>query len=350
MWCKYCGSEVADSPPFCPVCGFTLTTARRGKPPSARGARVEEEGGSLGVLWYVALSLLALALLSATLGLGMLGIREGLESRRSQDRELAWQHYQRGHAHLEEGNYLLALAEFEEAVRLAPDHDEARQQLALVQALVEDRPMPTSVALAEALDVLYEEARSLCADARREEAIIKLEQLRRLDLNYRRKEVEQMLFDAYCEEAKALTEAGELERAVAQTESALELRPDDSSASELHLSLSLYLAGLTQWGADWDRAVETFRQLYALNPAFLDARQRLHDAYIGLGDVYYAQEAWCVAEGRYGSALQIMITPAAQAKQDQSRRLCVEAISSATPSSVPTAVPTPTVTAIPSPP
>jgi tetratricopeptide (TPR) repeat protein len=351
--CTYCDSTVPDDSPFCPVCGFRLKVGSSLELASVKKAETGHRRGSPGLLWYVVLSLLSSALLSATVGLAVLGMRDGLEERGRRNRDIGLEYYRRGLVHVEEGNYLLALAEFEKAVQLAPEYTEAREQLAFVQALVEDQAMPTSVALSEAVITLYGEARVLYADEQWEEVIIKLEQLRRLDASYHRQEVEEMLFDAYCRQATSLMEAGDLEEALARLESASEIRPDDQTITEQRLWLSLYLTGLTRWGVDWESAVETFQELYELNPYFLDVEQRLHDACLNLGDVYYEEGAWCVAEHQYGVALQIMITEAAIAKRDEARELCVEAVSVPTPSLVSSVVPTQaitsTATAAPSP-
>jgi len=337
--CTYCDSTVPGDSVFCPVCGFRLKVQTSLEPLAVRQARADEKGDSPGLLWYVVLSLLASALLLGTIGLGLLGMRDGLEDRRSRDREIGREYYRRGLVHFEEGNYLLALAEFEKAVELAPDDAEAQERLTSVQALVEDQAMPTSVALGEAVIMLYGEARALHADGQWEEVILKLQQIRRLDSGYQRQEVEQMLFDAFYQQAMSLMEAGELEEALAHLDSALEIRSESESVSEQRLWLSLYLAGLTQWGVDWERAVETFQELYGLNPNFLDVEQKLHDAYLNLGDVYFEEGAWCVAEHQYGAALRIIVTQAANTKRDEARDICVEAVSAATPSVIPTAVP-----------
>ncbi len=340
MLCTYCDSTVPDDALFCPVCGFRMKVEPSLEPATMRDYRPDEKRGSPGLLWYVALSLLASALLLAIIGLGLLGMREGLEDRRRRDREIGLEYYHRGLIHLQEGNYLLALAEFEKAVQLAPDYAEAQEQLASLQALIEDQAMPTSVALGEAVITLHGEARALYADGQWEEVIRKLEQLRRLDSSYQRAEVEEMLFGAYYQKAMSLMESGELEEALAHLDAALRIRPDDRGTLEQRQLLSLYLTGLTQWGVDWERVVETFQELYALTPDFLETEQKLHDAYMNLGDLYYEEEAWCVAEHQYGAALQIMITQTAMNKRDEARQLCVEAISVATPSLIPSVVPT----------
>lgn len=353
MLCKYCDSTVPDDSLFCPVCGFRLKVEASLEPMAMKGARTREKGGSPGLLWCVALSLLASALISATIGLGLLGMRDGLEDRQRRDREIGLEYYRRGLIHLQEGNYLLALAEFEQAVQLAPDYADAQEQFASVQALIEGQAMPTSVALGEAVIRLCGEAHALYADEQWEEVILKLEQLRRLDSSYRRQEVEEMLLNAHYQQAMSLMEVAELEEALAHLDGGLEIRPDDPTISEQRLWLSLYLAGLTQWGVDWERAVETFQELYELKPDFLNVVQKLHDAYLKLGDLHCEEGAWCVAEHQYAAALQIMATQPATTKRDEARQLCVEAVSAATPSVIPTAMPTqpttPTGTVAPSP-
>jgi len=162
-----------------------------------------------------------------------------------------------------------------------------------------------------------------------------------------------MLLNAHYQQAMSLMEVAELEEALAHLDGGLEIRPDDPTISEQRLWLSRYLTGLTQWGVDWERAVETFQELYELKPDFLNVVQKLHDAYLKLGDLHYEEGAWCVAEHQYAAALQIMVTQTATTKRDEARQLCVEAVSAATPSVIPTAMPTqpttPTGTVAPSP-
>ncbi len=343
MLCKHCDSTVPEDSLFCPVCGFRLKVEASLQPVSVGRARTAERGGSPGILWFVVLSLLTSALLSAIIGLGLVGMRQGLEERQRRNRETGLEFYRRGLEHLEESNYHLALAEFEEALRLAPDCAEAHEQLAVVRALIDQQAMPTSVAREEAVVMLHEQARALYADGQWEQVILKLQQLRRLDSGYQRQSVETMLFDAFYQQAVSLMEAGELEEALAHLDSALEIRSDGENVSELRLCLSLYLVGLTQWGVDWERAVETFEELYGLKPDFIDVRQRLHDAYMSLGGLYSEEGAWCLAEHQYGKASQIMASQAAASKRDEAREACVEAVSAATPSVVPTAVLTPSL-------
>lgn len=349
MRCSYCNSTVPDDSVFCPICGFklgaTMPTERAAAGPSEAGAG----GQSPGALWYVALALLASALTLATIGLGLLGVQDGMEERRRIREESGQDYYNRGLAYLREGNYFLALAHFEAAVRLAPGHSEAREQFEALQALVGSEAVPSSATPGGTLGTLYGEASALYAEERWEEVIAKLEELRRLDSTYGGQEVADMLFNAYHQQGLRLIEAVELEEASEHLERALEIRPDDPRAAEHHYCLSLYLAGLSQWGVDWEAAVDSFRGLRVLNPGFLDVGQRLHDAYLNLGDVYYEEGAWCVAETQYGEALAVMVSDAGAAKRDEAHELCAEVIARMTPSAVPDAEPTQTISPVASP-
>ncbi|NIN68469.1 MAG: tetratricopeptide repeat protein [Anaerolineae bacterium] len=272
-----------------------------------------------------------------------------MEDRRRLREQSGQEYFHRGMAYLRDGNYLLALAHFEAAVRLAPDHAEAREQLEALQALVGSEAAPTSATQGSSAMALFGEASALYAEGRWEEVIAKLEELRRVDSTYGGQEVADMLFNAYHQQGLKLIDAVELEEASEHLERALELRPDDPHAAEHHYCLSLYLAGLSQWGVDWEAAVDSFRALRVLNPGFLDVEQRVHDAHLNLGDVYYEEGAWCVAETQYGEALAVMVSENAAAKRDEAHELCAEAIARMTPSAGPDAEPTQTISPVATP-
>lgn len=344
MRCRYCDSTVPDDSLLCPICGFSLGAETSLERDVVGATKIDARGDSPGPLWYVALLLLASTLFLTTIGLGLLAVQHGLEDGRYRAAQLGQEYYRRGLTHLQEANYLLALAEFEEAVRLDPSNSEAQEQLAALQALVGVQGAPTLAAPAGSANSLYAEAAALYAAERWGEVITRLEDLRRLDSSYRTQEVGDMLFNAYHREALRLIDAGELEEALARLDSAMEIRPDDLDAAEQRFRLSLYMMGLSQWGVDWETAVETFQELHGFNPSFLDVEQRLHDAHLNLGDVYFEEGAWCVAETQYGEALKVVSSQDAATKRDRAHELCVEAIAAMTPSAALSAVPTESVT------
>jgi tetratricopeptide (TPR) repeat protein len=337
--CPYCDKPVPRDAVLCPVCGYAVRSIDPPERVSARAVPSTPSADSPGGLWYVALGLLASALLAVIVALGLVAAEAGLEVRRQRAAEVGQQYYERGLAHLEEGNYLLALAEFEEAVRLAPDNQEALEQYDLLRAMVGDEETSPEGVSGDVLLSLYGEASKLYAEGQWAEAIVNLEHLRQADPTYRATEVEEMLFRAYRERSLNLLELGELEEALSLLDKALELVPGDPDVAELHQWLSLYMAGLSQWGVDWEKTAATFGQLYELNPDFLDVRQRLHDALVSLGDLYYAEGAWCMAESQYGFALEARQSEETATKRNEARELCVQAIAEATPSSVASAIP-----------
>lgn len=329
MQCGYCHKAVPDGALVCPFCGFELVWVEQ--PPEPLRAKVAAQGNPPGVLWYSALALLASAILAATAALGLLGAEQGLEIRRQRSSQVGAEYYQRGLIHLEQGNYLLALAEFQEAVRLAPDDAEAQAQLVLLQALLGVEPTGPRGAPSEVLMSLYGEASALYAQGAWPEAIARLEELRTLDPSYRAEQVGAMLFEAYQAQGTALLETGKLEESLSMLNKALELEQDDPEVAQLQAWLSLYMEGLSHWDVDWNGVVDSLRELYGLNPTFLDVQQRLHDALLRVGDSYYEEGAWCVAESRYEEALRVMPSEAAQAKRGQAHDNCLAAIARATP-------------------
>jgi tetratricopeptide (TPR) repeat protein len=336
--CPYCDKRVPEDSVLCPVCGFAVRSL---DPPERVPTTVRRKAatGSPGMLWYLALSLLASALLAVAAALGIRAAEEGLDVRRQRAAQVGQEYYERGLAHLEEGNYLLALAEFEEAVRLAPDNLDAREQFELLKAVVGEEDVSSSGASTQALLSLYGEASALYAEGQWGEVIVNLEQVQRIDPTYRAQEVQGMLFEAYREQSLDLLELGELEEALSLLERTLGLRPGDPDVAELHDWLSLYMTGLSRWGVDWEKSVETFQQLHERNPDFLDVKQRLHDALVNLGDLYYEEGAWCVAESQYTEALGVEQSQQTRVKRANARELCVRAIAETSPTAEASAAP-----------
>jgi tetratricopeptide (TPR) repeat protein len=350
--CGYCRRGVPDEALICPFCGFELAWAPEPpEPPTA--VQADAKGDSPGLLWYMGLALLASALFSAIVALGLLGAEQGLNVRRERSGLLGEEYYQRGLVHLEQGNYLLAMAEFEEAVRLAPDHRDAQEQLGSLQTFLGVESVGSSGASSQALLSLFGEASALHGHGDWAEAIRRLEELRSIDPDYRGTQVGEMLLDSYHKQGEALLEAGELEQSLSVLNKALELDPDDPDVAELQRWLSLYMDGLAHWEVDWEGAVDSLRQLFELNPSFMDVQARLHDALLKLGDSYDEEGAWCVAESRYEEALRVVPSDAARDRRDRARELCLRAIEEATPSTPASAgttqVITPALTAASSP-
>jgi TolB protein len=345
MLCNNCGAEIEDGAPFCPECGEETVIMREplahenavpfAAPHVAPQEVIIEQRGLPGWAWLLFSVSLALCLLLGFFTAGLVGVYNGLQERADLNRQTAVEHYNRGLAHLEVGERELAIAEFEQALRLYPGYPEAQQKLREARAQIQTEPTPTSETVHNAASTLYDQAKSLYDQAKWEEAAGKLAQLRSLDPLYNPQEVETMLFSCYYSLGMELVDEDRMEEALRNFDKALEVRPSDPDALKQRKQASLYLAGLSYWKADWDKAVEVFAELYQMQPNYKDVKQRLYEAHLNYGDYLAEQGAWCSANREYAGAMNIDPNQTITSKQAEAERICQ------TTTAVP-AVPTPT--------
>jgi Tol biopolymer transport system component len=343
MLCDRCGAKIEEDFALCPYCGHKIG---------------EDEGRALkrdrvaifptreqlfpNWVWLLGFGLFIGCILMSVLGVGIAGIYGGLKERAVLTRQEAEEHYNRGLAHLEEGDYNLAEAEFKEALRQAPDYWEAADKLREVRAQVAAIATPTSETRNEAVDLIYQQAQELYSQQNWIETALKLEQLRDLDPYYERENVLEMLFSSYYNMAVDLVDKDRLEEALRSFDEALEVKPGDPEALVQRELTSLYLTGLDYWEADWVRAVESFLAIYQIDPAYKDVEQRLYDAYLNHGDLYASEDAWCLAEERYEQATALDSNEDVIAKRDDAAYRCqIAAVS--TPVIAATVTPTATI-------
>jgi len=202
------------------------------------------------------------------------------------------------------------------AKALPEDPDELRAFTQLLLAEVKS----------QATESLLQEARALCSRGEWGRAAEKLLLLRRLDPDFKRKEVENLLFSAYYNQGMQRVEAGHLEEAMGFFDKALEVRPNDSNALQQKEMASLYLAGMGAWGVDWAQAIESFEALYRLDEGYMDVASRLYQAYRAYGDIYASEGAWCLAQAQYGRAAEVNPTEAIMARWRGAAQRCAEAV------------------------
>ncbi len=335
MLCDSCGVELEEEFTFCPHCGHRI----------GEGDDHALERGRVAIfptreqlfphwVWLLGFGLFIGCILMSVLGVGIAGVYGGLKERAVLARQEAEEHYNSGLAHLEEGDYNLAEAEFREALRLAPDYWEAADELQKVRAQVAAMATPTSETRNEATDLIYQQAQELYSQQNWIETALKLEQLRDLDPYYERENVTEMLFSSYYNMALELVDKDRLKEALRSFDKALEVEPGASEALVQKELTSLYLTGLGYWEADWVRAVESFLAIYQVDPEYKDVKQRLYDAYLNHGDLYASEEAWCLAEERYELAAALDSNEDVIAKRDDAAYRCQIAV-----------IPTPTIAA-----
>ncbi|MGA9351674.1 MAG: hypothetical protein WBW48_23110 [Anaerolineae bacterium] len=287
--------------------------------------------------WLKGLALFVILLLVALVSIGALGVYHGLQERRRLTQETAEEHYAAGLAHLENGEYELAVAELELTLRLVPDYQDAQEKLSEAKVKLEAQETPTVEMHKQVAADLFSQAQTFYEEGKWEDVVLVLERLQALDAGYEPEAVADLLFATYYDQSVELINAGRLEEALRYLDKALELKPAHEDVLRQRKLAALYLTAISYWGADWDKAITNFHELYSIEPGYMDVKQRLYDAYVNKGDLYAAQYEWCSAEEQYTLALEIQPDEAGEEKRVQANRLCLAGTS--TPAIASTVVP-----------
>ena len=334
VFCDHCGSKVEAETPFCPYCGFRLRESELpSRPQPRRGNWLKRMLARL-----IGTGFVLLFLLLGAAGVTLVAVYHGWQDRDLHTQQEAEEHYQKGLAHLHAGECELAIAEFEFTIRLAPDHLEAYDKLYKAEAQCQTLPTPTSESQKTHQEILYEEAVARFAQGQWDQALDTLEKLRQLDESYEQEAVQDMTFRALSTRAIQLVNEDSLEEALRYFDRALEMRPDDDSLGAQRRMAALYQTGQSYWEADWQRAIDTYLDLYALNAEYKDTKQRLHDAYVSYGDSLAEDGQWCLAREHYAEAIAIIPQQSTEQKRVNAHTHCVTA--TPTPLPTPTAKPT----------
>ncbi|OQY25863.1 MAG: hypothetical protein B6I34_01350 [Anaerolineaceae bacterium 4572_32.1] len=266
-------------------------------------------------------------------GVAFVAVYHGLQDRDLNTKQEAEEHYQKGLEHLLAGECELAIAEFEFTIRLLPDYADAYDKLYKAEAQCQILPTPTSEAQKSAKAILYDQAVAEFTQGRWDEAILKLEGLRQLDAAYRSDVVQDMMFQALSNRAAQLVNENSLEAALHYFDRALEMRPDDTDLQAQRRMAALYQTGQSYWEADWQRAIDAFVDLYALDPEYKDTEQRLHDAYVSYGDSLAKEGQWCLAREQFAEATDIIPQQSTEQKRVNAYTHCVTATPTPRPTS-----------------
>jgi len=298
-------------------------------------------------LWVSGIILFALLLLAGIAGLGLLGVYHGLQERDRLASQAAMTHYNRGMLLMDEGVLELALAEFQEAARLAPDYEPARQKAEEVRAQLAAQPVPTSEQGLQVANALFNSARAFYLQGNWEQALAQLRELRGLDPNFHPDEVANMAFTAAYAWGLQLVEENRFQEAIAQFDLALEVRPDDPNVLGQRRLASLYLTALQSAGQPWPQVIANWEALYRLAPNYKDVVSRLSQAYMGQGEQQADQGLWCQAEASFSRAVDLFPEPALVARRDEVRQRCEQGTSApGTATGEPTVPPGPSPTPV----
>ncbi|MEP7199255.1 MAG: carboxypeptidase regulatory-like domain-containing protein [Chloroflexota bacterium] len=327
------------------------------RPQSVRAKRRDPFATYAGAIIFMGVWFLALLI-----GFGAAGVYQGAQDRSRIALETSAQHKQLAKEYIKQGNTELAIEELKYARQFNPKDREISELLASLQPLAPPSGVaPTAVPLAQVTaqptllpspaatkalqDALLNAA---LADARKaydakeyEAAAAALEGVHRTDPNYKKSDVDEMLYTSYVKLARQYLGEERWEEAIQKFDKALAVRKNDDVTLERYLAAT-YVRGLSSWDADWKRTVESFAEIVKINPEYLDSRARLYQGFIAYGDFLMEHGRACAASEQYAGAQAMGATPQLESKQAQAKAAC-----GAPPSSGTTTTPVPNVTRAP---
>lgn len=234
--------------------------------------------------------------------------------------------FQRGLDELNRGNPVLAQAYLEEAYRMQPGNAGVRNLILTAQFAQTPTPTPVTPTPTPVITDKGELLRRMqAAQAGGDwDTVISLgDQLRALDSAYQQDTVNDLRYEALVARGLARIAGDEIEAGLYDLDIAAAIRPLDSATERTRQIASLYQDAITYVGADWARAIQLLKQVYALSPGFRDVASRLFEAYLGAGNAYAAIQEWCPAEEQYAGALSVRNSPAIEAKRADAQQRCL---------------------------
>jgi tetratricopeptide (TPR) repeat protein len=293
-------------------------------------------------LWTLLTALVVVMVVVYLLVLGTKAIYDGLRDRTITNQQIAQEHYVLGLNDLEAGEYELAVAEFELALRYNANLPEAQASLSKAEEKARAQITPTSAARLDAAASLYQQAVTAYEGGKLQEAVTALDELRSLDGGYQRQNVLTMLTTAHYQLGLNAVREDQLDAAAEHFQAVLALKPDDAdSQTQLNL-VNLYKAALSNWEKDWSATIQALKGLYALAPGYRDVRVRLHDAHVYLAQAYAKGGNWCAASEEYAASVSVLPLEETVDERDDAALWCQATAQAPTPT--PTPRPRPTAT------
>lgn len=282
-------------------------------------------------LWTLIAALVVVLLVVYVLVLGSKGIYDGLRDRALENQQFAQKHYELGLAQLEDGEYELAIAEFELTLRHDSSLVDARDRLREAKEMVQAQGTPTSETRQDAAKLLYIQATTLYEDGNLNQSVAVLDELRGLDADHQRENVETMLSRAHYQLGLNAVVENRLDDAISHFETVLDIKPGDKDAQDQLNLADLYAAALNYWERDWSATIQALKGLYALAPDYKDVETRLRDAYVFRGDDLAEDGSWCQAGDDYASAVEILPLEMTVDLRDDARIRCQATAEAPTP-------------------
>jgi len=256
-------------------------------------------------LWTLLAALAVLLLIGYVVALGVLGFYDGLRDRALVGQQQAQEHYATAVENLEAGEYELAVAGFEQALRLNSDLQEARIQLEAAKELAQAAATPTSETRLDAVTLLYRQGVAHYENGNLASAVAVLEELKGLDTEFQQENVNVMLSTSHYQLGLRAVDDGRLDGAEEHFQAVLVLEPGHADAQEQLDLIHLYTAAMNYWDRDWAATIQSLKGLYALAPDYKDVQGRLVEAYQNQAQAYADEGDWCQAAGSFAAAAEI---------------------------------------------
>ncbi len=326
MNCRFCGAHLTPDDLVCGNCGNLVDTTPVAptvasqpipRPSSTKARRIS------------ATTLLILAFACSFVGLivaaGLGGVYVGLQDRKTDEQAQADKFYQEGLANRTAGKLQLAKADFEYVLRINSNYPGASEQLKQIADLLTVKPTPTSVVQVNVTGQLYQDGVDAYNQKNWQKAIEVLTQVRAIDPAYEKNQITQMIYQAALTYGEELLKADRLEEAIAYLDQAAYLKPLPADVEIEVQYARMYITARDYWNVNWEKAIESFGELYKIGPSYRDTFTRYVEAYIQYGDERTRAGDPCTAQKQYEEALKLRPAVNLQTKADSAKQACLTA-------------------------
>ena len=319
--CPGCGALIGAELKLCPQCGTLIEEAAKTQPIGLRlSKRFRVSTAALVVILF------ACAMLTMLAASGFAGYYQGTRDREERTLETAALHFSRGQQNMQAKKYELATAELEYVLQIAPDYPRAAELLAETRRRMAIVPTPTPQAtVVSPIHDIFQQGQAAFQAKDWSKAAELLGQVRAIDPTFQKAAVEDMLFTSRYNNGQKLLSSNLLEEGILNLDLAAELRPLDQNGATQRELASMYLTASGYWGANWQKAIERFTELYAIAPNYLDTGKRLIEAYVNYGEQYTRQGDYCPAERIFSDTLKYGANQVVQARLTEAHQGCISA-------------------------
>ena len=323
MNCPKCGAGIESDALVCGNCGAIVQNAAHeaqtqpfNLPHVSRRRRWLSS--STLIVFFFACGLFTIIAASA---IG--GVVVGLQDRDADRQAQIDKYYQEGLTNFAAGKLELAKADFEYVLKLNPNYPGAREQYTQVQARLTVKPTPTSPAMTNAIDQLYQKGQTAYGSNDWATAVEVFSQVRTLNPAYHTEQVNQMIYTAALTYGLELLKQDRLEEGIAYLDQAAYVQSLPEEAALQAQYARLYVTARGYWNVNWEKAIERFKELYAIAPGYQDVFTRLVEAYVNFGDEQAHSNDFCAAKDQYAAANQLRPDPNLQTKIDEAQQQCL---------------------------